>query len=145
VETNLLPFEPFHPSRLRVSSPSITISQRTGKLGFNSPSARLLKEAEITSALLLWDASQRIIAIRAPKKGEKPSGKVSFNRDHHSAGLTSKEFFRFIGWETSQNESIPATWNAKEKQLEATIPAEFLGTGRSSSSTSGKRAAKRAE
>jgi hypothetical protein len=122
----------------------IMIAQKTGKLGFNSPSAKLLHEAGIVGAVLLWDTDKRLLVVRAPRKGEQISGKITFNSDHHSAGITSREFLRFIKWTATENKGISATWNVKEKQLEATIPAEFVGR-KASPSDGGKQTPKRGQ
>jgi hypothetical protein len=40
--------------------------------------------------------------------------------------MRAKSFLSYVGWNATRREMIVATWNEKEKMLEATLPLEHL-------------------
>jgi hypothetical protein len=135
--------ENFRPAIARSDSPMLMIGQKIGKLTFNAASTDVLREAKIREAALIWDATRRVLVIRGVKKNEQRSALITFHKRHRSAIVTSTQFLRFIKWNSPENQTIPAIWNARERRMEIAIPAKFLGEAPSSVSGTSKRAAKR--
>ncbi len=118
-------YEMFKRSGARVESPTLSIVP-DGRIAINAAAARLFVSLRIKSVLLLWDQASHKLAIRAAYKGDKNAYAVSISPASHSGSLRAKSFLDYIGWNASKRERIPATWNEKEKMLEAVLPPEHL-------------------
>jgi hypothetical protein len=89
-------YEVFKRTRVRVEEPTVAITPR-GTIVFNAAASRMMTIAGIKAVLLLWD-----------KSGNR------------------KSFLSYIGWHADKRESLPATWDEKEKMIEITLPSEFI-------------------
>jgi len=94
-------------------------------LVLNASACRLLAEAGTNSVALLWDKARSRMAVKVVPKGAKNSFSVSFTSDRHSGSL-SGTFLRYVGWRASKRETLTATWNAKDKMLEVSLPPQRL-------------------
>ncbi len=92
----------------------------------NAAAARLLIEAGVKSVLLLWDKANHKMAVKAAQKGDKNAYAVSLSPDKYSGSLRAKAFVAHIGWRAPRREMLLATWNAKEKMFELTLPEKYL-------------------
>lgn len=97
-----------------------------GRIAINAAAARIFVSLGIKSVLLLWDRAGRKLAIKAAQKGDKNAYAVSIAPASQSGSLRAKSFLSYIGWNAPKREMIAATWNEKEKMLEATLPPEHL-------------------
>ena len=120
-------YEVFKRTGSRVESPTLSIVPE-GRIAINAAAARIFVSLEIKSVLLLWDRSNRKLAIKAAHKGDKNAFAVSIAPASHSGSVRAKSFLSYIGWNARKREMIPATWNAKEEMLEAILHSEHFET-----------------
>ncbi|SRR6266851_4715720 len=120
-------YEVFRRTGVRVEAPTLSIVP-DGRIAINAAAARILAEAGVKSALLLWDKANHKVAIKAAQKGDKNAYSVSLAPDSHSGHIRAKAFLSYIGWSAHQREMLPATWNEREKMFEITLPSEYVGS-----------------
>ena len=117
-------YELFQKKNIRIDTPAITIVP-DGSIALNAAAARILVAAGVRSVLLLWDKENCSLAIKAAEKKNKNSYVVSIVRNS-SGKLRVKAFIDHIGWNAQQRETLPTTWNSREKMFEVTLPIEHL-------------------
>ena len=122
-------YEIFKRTATRVATPTLSIVP-DGRLGINAAASRILLAAGVRSVILLWDAPNHRVAMRAAQKGDKNAFAVSIAPANYSGSLRAKSFLSHIGWKARKRETVPATWNEKERMFEATLPLEHLGPER---------------
>jgi hypothetical protein len=122
-------YEVFKRTGARVETPTLSIVP-DGRIAINAAAVRILREARITSVLLLWDWTNHRLAMKAAQRGDKNSYAVSIAPASHSGSLRAKSFLSYIGWRARKREMIPATWNEKERMFEAQLPVEHLESER---------------
>ncbi|HWZ42559.1 MAG TPA: hypothetical protein VNW97_03745 [Candidatus Saccharimonadales bacterium] len=113
-------YELFQRTNTRVDTPTISIGP-SGTITFNAPAVRTLVAAEVKSVLLLWDKENRKLAIKAARKGDKNAFVVSIVRNS-SGKLRVRSLIPHIGWSAPRREKMNATWDAREKMFEVTLP-----------------------
>ncbi|MGB6676797.1 MAG: hypothetical protein WBE44_08920 [Terriglobales bacterium] len=118
-------YEVFQRTGVRVEVPALSITA-DGRMVINAAAARLLIEAGVKSVLLLWDKANHKMAVKAAQKGDKNAYAVSLSPDKYSGSLRAKAFVAHIGWRAPRREMLLATWNAKEKMFELTLPEKYL-------------------
>ena len=118
-------YEVFKRTAKRVASPALSIVP-DGRITLNSAAARILSEARVKNAALLWDAANLRIAIKATTKNDPNSYAVTIIADQHSGSIRAKAFISHIGWIAAQRQMFPATWDDRERILEASLPSQFL-------------------
>lgn len=123
-------YEVFKRTGARVETPTLSIVP-DGRIVINAATVRIVRENRIVSVLLLWDASNHRLALKATHRGDKNSYAVSVSASSHSGSLRAKAFLSHIGWNARKREMIPAVWNEKERMFEATLPLEHLEPERS--------------
>jgi len=87
--------------------------------------ARALSEAAVKSVILLWDQANLKIAFKAAAKTDKNAYAVSIVKRTYGT-IRAKTFLKHIGWTASQAQTLPATWNPRDKMLEVSLPAEYV-------------------
>jgi hypothetical protein len=97
-----------------------------GRITTNAAATRILVGRGIRSVLLLWDPIGHKVALKAAPKGDQNSYTLSVARGS-SGRLRARSFLKYIGWNASEREMVPATWNDKEKLLEGILTVENLG------------------
>ena len=97
-----------------------------GTIVFNAAAARVLAAAGVKAALLLWDKNTNKLAFKATVKGDRNAFAVTLIRGSSSGSLRAMSFLSYVGWKAKHRESMPATWNDKEKMLEIILPSRFL-------------------
>jgi len=80
------------------------------------------------SVLLLWDEINSKFAIKAAPKGDRNAYAVSFTRNREGGSLRAKMFISHIGWTPVRRERLEATWDPREKMLEAVVPRKFVSS-----------------
>lgn len=122
-------YEVYERTKTRVDAPmlSITIDKR---IVINAAAVRIFLEAGVRSVVLLWDRANHRVALKAAQKGDKNAYAVSITAGSHSGSLRAKSFLDYLGWKGRKREMIAATWNHKERMLEATVPLEHLESER---------------
>ncbi len=122
-------YEVFKRTGARVEKPMLSITP-SGNIVFNAAATRVLAAAGVKAALLLWDRSTNKFAIRATSKGDRNAYAVTTTPGHSSGSLRAMSFLNHIGWGAKHRESLPATWNEKEKMLETVLPLKFIDAGK---------------
>ncbi len=122
-------YEVFKRTGARVETPTLSIVP-DGRIAINAAAVRIMREARITSVLLLWDWTSHRLAMKAAQRGDKNSFAVSIVASSHSGSLRAKSFLGYIGWKARKREMIPIAWNEKERMFEATLPLEHLESER---------------
>ena len=105
-----------------------------GRIVVNAASARILAAAGVRSVVMLWDAANHKVALKAAPKQDKNSFAISFVRDRQGGSIRAKSFTSHIGWSARERKLLPAFWNEKEKMLEITLPREYLKSNKSGDS-----------
>jgi hypothetical protein len=123
-----MPYEVFQRTTVRVEEPTLSLTPE-GRIGLNSATARIFAEAGIKSVLLLWDKVSCKCALKAAPKTDKNAYAVSVAPNKRGGSLTAKSFLNHIGWSAPRRETLPATWNEKEKILEITLPQKYVSLG----------------
>jgi len=122
-----MPYEVFQRTTVRVGEPTLSITLQ-GKMGLNSAAARIFAEAGIKFVLVLWDKVSNKCALKATLKTDVNAYRVSVAPNKSGGTLAAKSFLSHIGWSAPHRETLPATWNEKEKILEVTLPQKYLGS-----------------
>jgi hypothetical protein len=120
-------YEVFKRTAVRVEQPALSIAP-DGRIVINAAGARVLIDAGVKSALLLWDKTSLKLAIKAAPKDDKNAFAVSIVKGRYSGSIRAKSFLNHIGWIPFGREMLPATWNEKDKMLEVTLPGEYVGS-----------------
>ena len=113
----------------RVETPALSIVP-DGRIAINAASARVLAKAGIKSVLLLWDAANQKVALKAAPRGDKNAYALSLAPDKHSGSIRAKSFVRHIGWSAPRRILLPAAWDERERMLEITLPGEYVSSVR---------------
>ena len=130
-------YEVFEKTAVRVDQPALSLVP-DGRIALNTAAIRTLRAAGIKSVLLLWDKTERKIALKAASARDRNAYAVSGLRDGHSASMRCKPFLTYIGWNSPKRILLEAVWNDEEKMLETTLPKEHLGTEASEKRRTGK-------
>ncbi len=120
-----MPYEVFKRTTTRVETPTLAITT-DGRIAFNAAAVRILVGAGARSVLLLWDKTNKRMALKAAARGEKNAYAVTITPDKHAGSLRAKSFLTHIGWIGSRRESFPAGWDEKQKMLEVALPPDRL-------------------
>jgi len=118
-------YEVFKTTASKVDSPTLSIVP-DGRIAINAAATRVFLDAGIKWVLLLWDAPNHRIALKATQKRDKNAHAVSIAPASYSGSLRAKSFLTYIRWKARKREMIPAVWNEKERMFEATLPPEHL-------------------
>ncbi len=122
-------YEVFKRTGARVETPTLSITP-DGRMTINAAAVRIARDTRITSVLLLWDAANHKLALKAAQKGDKNSYALSIVAASHSGSLRAKSFLGHIGWKASKRETMSLVWNEKERMFEATLSLEHLESER---------------
>lgn len=119
-------YEVFERVAVRVDDPVLSIAPQ-GTIVFNAAACRILVDAKVKYALVLWDRTANKMAIQAVRKGEKNAFTISFNGGQHSASMRARLFLQHIGWNLTKRQSLVTTWNPSALMFEVKVPSQFLG------------------
>ena len=122
-------YEVFKRTTARIDTPTLSLVP-DGRISINAAATRVCLHFGIKWVLLLWDAPNHRIALKATQKGDKNAHAVSIGPASHSGSLRATSFLKYVGWKARKREMIPATWNDKERMFEATLPIEHLDSRR---------------
>jgi hypothetical protein len=121
----MMAYEVFKRTGVRVEEPTVAITPG-GTIVFNAAASRILTRAGINAVLLLWDKSANKLAFKATSKKDRNAFAVSVAPGRSSGTVRAKSFLGYVGWQVKKRESLPATWNEKERMLEISLPSEFI-------------------
>jgi hypothetical protein len=122
-------YEVFKRTGVRVEEPTLAITPG-GTIVFNAAAGRILAAAGVKAALLLWDKNTNKFAIKATSKSDRNAYAITLTPGSSSGSLRAMAFLNYIGWGAKHRESLPATWNEKEKMLETILPSKFIVAGK---------------
>jgi len=120
-------YELFERSAVRVDTPALSVAPG-GRVNVNAAACRLLREAGIKTIVILWDRLNNKMALRAAPNDEKNSFTITFGTNY-SGSFRAKSFFDHIGWRATEMIVLSAKWNASEKMLEVSLPAQTFRSG----------------
>jgi hypothetical protein len=126
--TEYMAYEVYQRTGVRTETPTMAVSP-DGRITINAAAVRIAREARITSVMLLWDWANHRVAMKSVQRGDKNAYALSITGSH-TGSLRAKSFFTHIGWRSRKRETIPLTWNEKERMFEAQLPVEHLESER---------------
>jgi len=111
----------------RLGTPMLSFS-KIGTVHFNQPAARALQKETIETVLLLWDAGEKKMAMKATANKKDPrSYTIRFNPKGNCATFSAKTFLDYAGIDFSQRKAIPISINGNNEYfLEVAIPDTFF-------------------
>jgi hypothetical protein len=121
-------YEVFKRTGARVETPTLSITL-DGRIIINAAAVRIARESRVKSVVLLWDWTNHRLAIKMTQTGDRNSYALSLATSH-SGSVRARSFLKYIGWRARKRETIPATWNEKERMFEVTLPVEHLESER---------------
>jgi len=121
-------YEVYKRTGARVETPTLSIAP-DGRITINAAAVRIARESRVKSVVLLWDWTNHRLAIKMTQAGDRNSYALSLATGH-SGSVRARSFLRYIGWRARNRETVPATWNEKERMFEAILPAEHLESER---------------
>lgn len=95
----------------RSTEPTLTISKKFGRLGFNAAATELLKQQAFETVLLMWDADTHRIGIRNVMKKDSRSYTLRFSKKQYGAGFAARTFLNHINYDYSETRNFPIEWN----------------------------------
>ena len=98
----------------RSSDPTLTISKKFGRLGFNATAAEQMKKNAMETVLLMWDPENRQIGIRNVMKKDPRAYTLHFSKKQYGAGFAARTFLNHIGYDYSETRSFPCEWNEQD-------------------------------
>lgn len=115
-------YEVFDQKSVQIQSPAVSVSP-SGRIYINQCAAEILEDYGATDALLLWDEGSEMAAIK-PVEADQRAYRIAYSHKGSGATITAKSFLNWIGYKESGIGpiTVPATWNARRKMLEFTIP-----------------------
>jgi hypothetical protein len=128
-----MPYELFNSKTTKFSSPHLSI--RNGKLALNADAGDILARAGVKFAHLLWDVAACKIAIQPAMKADGNAFRVSVRKGKRGGVISAKSFLNYIQWRARQAVVVKVKWNEAERLLEASLPREHVGTGKSGQSS----------
>lgn len=116
-------YEVFERKTPRLGIPVLSFS-RIGQVSFNQSAARILQKETIETILLLWDASEKKLAMKATANKKDPRAYIiRYNDKGNGASFSAKTFLDHAGIDFSQRKAIPININGNgEYFLEVAIP-----------------------
>jgi hypothetical protein len=121
-------YEVFKRTGARVETPTISITP-DGRITINAAAVRIARESRVKSVVLLWDSNNHRLAIKVTSTSNPDSYALTIATSH-SGSMRAKSFLKYIGWRARKRETIPATWDERERMFEATLPVEYLDSER---------------
>lgn len=106
----------FQEKRLRSMRPAVSICRR-GTIMLNPEASRLFHGKGTQCVLFQFDATERMIAVRASTDTDKNSYRVTYSRDFRRAVVCAKSFLLRYGWD-GEKYNIDANWIDEEAVLE---------------------------
>src|SRR5271157_3936682 len=120
-----MPWETFTRDFVRTTAPKVTVTN-LGRFALNNSSSALVRQNDVESVLLLWDASTRKVGIQPTKAGDHRAYTLSAYgpKGKSGTGFSAVTFLNHINYDWSETRSFPAEWT--ENMLVFTIPAKHL-------------------
>ena len=124
-----MPYEVFTKKAVRMGTPTVTFS-KIGQIVFNQTASRILQKDAIEFILVLWDAADGKLALKATGNKKDPRAyHIRYNEKGNGAGFSAKTFLDHAGIDYSDRKAIPVEINSGvEMFLEVKIPDALMKT-----------------
>jgi hypothetical protein len=122
-------YEVFERKTPRLGIPTLTFT-KMGQIAFNQPAARILKKAGFERVLLLWDSTEKKLALKATgNETDVRAYKIRFNEKGNGASFSAKTFLDHVGIDYAQRVPMQAHIDPdNELFLEVSIPEKIIKT-----------------
>jgi hypothetical protein len=119
-------YEVFDRKATKIGSPGLTIT-KAKTIALNPDAGDLVRRAGGKFVHFLWDASANKMALRPLAKADSIAFKLT-NQSGKRRGMTvsAAAFLHHIGWNAAKSTAVAASWNEKDKALEALLPSKFI-------------------
>jgi hypothetical protein len=116
-------YEVFERKTPRLGIPMLSFS-KIGQISFNQSASRIFQKETIETILLLWDASDRKLAMKVTSNKKDPRAyTIRINDKGNGASFSAKTFLDHAGIDYSQRKAIPININVNSEYfLEVAIP-----------------------
>ena len=106
-----MPWETFTRDFVRTTAPKVTVTS-LGRFALNNSSSALVRQNNVESVLLLWDASTHKIGIQPAKAGDHRAYTLSAYgpKGKSGTGFSAVTFLNHINYDWSVTRSFPAEW-----------------------------------
>lgn len=105
--------------------PAVTFTN-TGRFAFNKSATAYFEERAVEFVLLLWDPDNNQVGVRPITKKDNRAYKIHFGIKGNGAGFSATTFLKYIGYDITKTNSMPAKWNEKEEMFLIEVPKEYL-------------------
>jgi len=101
---------------------------KIGQMTFNQSAARIMQKETIETILVLWDAEDKKLAMKATSnKKDARTYTVRYNDKGNGASFSAKTFLDHAGIDYSERKGIPITINPNSEYfVEVAIPDALL-------------------
>ncbi|MGA8030436.1 MAG: hypothetical protein WB992_25115 [Bryobacteraceae bacterium] len=117
-------FEVFERKSRRVKQPVIAITL-SGKIWLNVIAAVEMKTARVGAVRVLWDPDTRTVALQGVDQEDK-NAYLLYSDSGGSVSVGAKRFVRSLGLIQGERIVLPATWNATDRMLFASVPGQYF-------------------
>lgn len=118
-------FEVFSRKTQYKGSPAVTFTT-LGRLAFNKAATITFQKEKVEDVILLWDKERRLIGLQPIANKDTRSYKVRYNKRGDGSGFSATTFIKYIGYNTSDTQSMPMEWDEEGKMFLIEMPQEFL-------------------
>src|SRR5260370_39415356 len=112
----------------RMGTPVMSFS-KLGQITFNQGAARILQKESVGEYfLLLWDAQERMMAMKSTSNKKDPRAyHIRFHPKGNGANFSAKTFLDYIGADYSERKSMPIEVNHyREIFIELKFPEHLV-------------------
>ena len=111
----------------RMGTPVMSFS-KLGQITFNQSAARILQKETVEYILLLWDAEERMVAMKTTSnKKDQRAYHLRFHPKGNGANFSAKTFLDYIGVDFSERKSVPIEINPdREIFMEVKLPESIF-------------------
>jgi hypothetical protein len=122
-----MPYEIFTRKVPRAGTPMMSFS-KIGQIAFNQSAARILQKDAIEYVLLMWDSSEKKVAIKSTSnKKDQRTYRIRYASKGNGAGFSAKTFLDYIGIDYSERKGMQIEINTNSELLiEAKVPDGFF-------------------
>src|SRR5215467_11489026 len=100
-------YQVFKKTATRVETASVTI-RPSGRIAINAAATRMLLASGVRSVLLLWDSTNKKIALKAVPQSHGDAFLISIPRRRNAGSVRAKAFLKHIGWKADEPVRLPA-------------------------------------
>ncbi|MGO8719294.1 MAG: hypothetical protein ACLQMO_08760 [Acidobacteriaceae bacterium] len=101
---------------------------KLGQITFNMPAARVLQKETYETILVMWDAAEKKLALKATSNKKDPRAyTIRYNDKGNGASFSAKTFLDYVGIDYSERRGLPIVINPNgEYFVEVAIPDKYF-------------------